>query len=244
MTAESVAEYTQKPLYQVSVGDLTQTDGFSPFEVERGPRAKIEGAFERASHWDAVLLIDEADVILEARSFEDFRRNTLVSIFLRALEYYRGILFITTNRIRTIDTAFQSRIHIALRFRSLTAPVRRQIWERFISRLDSSEARAKKELFERLDDLQEWELNGRQIRNVIMIAQSLSFSNARRKGALKYKDVEDVANQTISFQDFFEEDSAEKTAQLMEVPGKKFREFARRQRGLSIQRSMPKVFRH
>ena len=223
-----MAEYTQKPLYQVSVGDLTQVDNFNPFEIEQGPRARIEGAFERASHWDAVLLIDEADVILEQRTQEDFQRNTIVSIFLRALEYYRGILFITSNRIRYMDEAFQSRIHIALRFGHLIPPIRRQIWERFIQKLDPAEARAKKELLEKLDDLQDWELNGRQIRNVITIAQSLSLSTAKRQGALKYQDIEQVANQTIDFGDFFEKYSAERTGQLREGLGQKFRGFGRK----------------
>lgn len=68
---ESVAEFTQKPLYQVNVGDITH---------------RIDQTFKRASRWDAVVLIDEADVILEKRSLEDFKRNTYVSIFLRALE--------------------------------------------------------------------------------------------------------------------------------------------------------------
>ena len=50
------------------------------------------------ARWEAVLLLDEADVFLEARSTHDLERNKLVSIFLRVLEYYEGILFLTTNR--------------------------------------------------------------------------------------------------------------------------------------------------
>lgn len=164
-------------------------------------------------------------MILEKRSLEDFQRNTIVSVFLRALEYYKGILFITTNRLRTMDTAFQSRIHIAIKLGALSPDVRRQIWVRFIDRLDASEARAKKELRERLDNLQEWNLNGRQIRNVIMIAQSLSFSAERRRGALRFDDVEEVANKTIEFQDFFEEDQAERRGQLRDVPNRRFRKY-------------------
>lgn len=137
---------------------------------------------------------------------------------------YRGILFITSNRLRTIDTASQSRIHIAIKFPPLTSFVRRQIWSRFIDRLDESEARAKRELREKLDDLQEWNLNGRQIRNVIMIAQSLRLSEERRRGALRYIDVEEVANKTSEFQDFFEEEGEGKRGALREVPGRRFRE--------------------
>ncbi|KAK2018524.1 hypothetical protein LZ32DRAFT_599456 [Colletotrichum eremochloae] len=48
--------------------------------------------------WNAVLLIGEADVFLERPSLNNMERNGLVSIFLRALEDYSGILFMTTNR--------------------------------------------------------------------------------------------------------------------------------------------------
>jgi hypothetical protein len=55
---------------------------------------------------------DEADVFLEARGRgeNDLRRNAMVSVLLRVLEYYDGILILTTNRMRSFDIAVQSRI--------------------------------------------------------------------------------------------------------------------------------------
>jgi hypothetical protein len=52
-----------------------------------------------------VLLLDEADVYLERRAAQDVLRNSLVSVFLRSLEYYKGIFFLTTNRVRDFDEA-------------------------------------------------------------------------------------------------------------------------------------------
>jgi hypothetical protein len=49
---------------------------------------------EIASVWDAVVLIDEADIFLEKRTEEDIKRNALVGIFLRLLEYHQGVLFL------------------------------------------------------------------------------------------------------------------------------------------------------
>lgn len=46
---------------------------------------------------------------------QDVHRNALVTIFLRMLEYFNGILFLTTNRVMSFDPAFQSRIHMALK---------------------------------------------------------------------------------------------------------------------------------
>ncbi len=70
LTAEVVAEYTKKPLYPINIGELTS---------EQNIVSKLQWHFTIASRWDAVLLLDEADVLLEKRSYEDFRRNGIVS---------------------------------------------------------------------------------------------------------------------------------------------------------------------
>jgi hypothetical protein len=101
LTAECVAEFSHRPLYTVSSGDLGTTCEALDQRLSR--------TLDLAATWKAVLLIDEADVFLERRSLHDMERNGLVSIFLRTLEYYSGILFMTTNRVRTFDDAFKSR---------------------------------------------------------------------------------------------------------------------------------------
>ncbi|TDZ74844.1 hypothetical protein CTRI78_v000413 [Colletotrichum trifolii] len=59
---------------------------------------RLSGILKLASHWKAVLLLDEADVFLAQRTITDIERNAIVSIFLRELEYYQGILPLTTNQ--------------------------------------------------------------------------------------------------------------------------------------------------
>ena len=140
------------------------------------------------------------------------------------LEYYEGILFLTTNRLETMDPAFQSRIHVAIKYNPLGPAVRRQIWENFIKRLDQREVDGKRELLDHLDDMQEWELNGRQIRNVLGIAESLALSKERRRGALRYRHVETVANETINFDRFFDDANREKRGQVGEIYSRQFQE--------------------
>jgi AAA+ superfamily predicted ATPase len=70
LTAEVIAEYTKKPLYPINIGELTSDASIV---------SKLQWHFSTASRWDAVLLLDEADVLLEKRSYEDFRRNGIVS---------------------------------------------------------------------------------------------------------------------------------------------------------------------
>jgi hypothetical protein len=49
------------------------------------------------------MLLDEADVFLAARDRRDLQRNAVVSVFLRVLEYYSGILFLTTSKVGAFD---------------------------------------------------------------------------------------------------------------------------------------------
>jgi hypothetical protein len=170
LTAESVAEHMRAPLFMMSAGDL----GINPDQVE----SKLTNILEMIAKWNAVLLLDECDVFLEARSAHDLERNKLVSIFLRVLEYYEGLLFLTTNRVDNIDAAFQSRIHISMAYPDLTTDSRRHIWENFLKGLDVLDGFEKKDL----DELATVELNGRQIKNVLKSAALLAARKKDRIG--------------------------------------------------------------
>ncbi|KAF2713337.1 P-loop containing nucleoside triphosphate hydrolase protein [Pleomassaria siparia CBS 279.74] len=127
LTAESIAEHLKCPLYAVSAGEL----GTNSACLERD----LNRIMDITHSWGAMLLIDEADVFMEARQPNDIHRNSLVSVFLRLLEYYQGILFLTTNRVETLDEAFQSRIHMGIRYKELTARARMEIWKHHIKKV-------------------------------------------------------------------------------------------------------------
>lgn len=101
MTAEAIAEVARKPLYTMSSGEL----GESVYDVSNN----LARVMELATTWHTVLLIDEADVFLAQRSSIHVERNAITSTFLRQLEYYPGILILTTNRASSIDSAFESK---------------------------------------------------------------------------------------------------------------------------------------
>jgi SpoVK/Ycf46/Vps4 family AAA+-type ATPase len=119
-----------------------------------------------ATEWDAVILLDEADVFMAERDPSDIARNELVSIFLRELEYFKGIIFLTTNLYSTIDTAFRSRVNIHLVSKAFPFSSRLVLWQKFLSRLPGPEIQAKVSNKE-IDELAKWELNGREIKNAI-----------------------------------------------------------------------------
>lgn len=168
-TAESVAELAEKPLYPVTCGDV----GTDPTKVEK----YLESVFHLGKIWGCVVLLDEADVFLEQRTLNDLERNALVSVFLRCLEYYEGILILTSNRVGTFDEAFKSRIHLALHYEELGEPQRKQVWKNLFTRLrDLREPDINfEDVEEYYDDLAETQLNGRQIRNAITIARQLAL---------------------------------------------------------------------
>lgn len=164
LTAEGVAEIAKKPLYRVTCGDV----GTRAEDVEK----YLDSVLHLGRIWDCVVLLDEADVFLEQRSLEDLQRNALVSVFLRVLEYYQGILILTSNRVGTFDEAFISRIQLALHYPSLETHQRLKIWKLFIDRLEGLDERIDVDnLRENLTALKTEELNGRQIRNAITTAR-------------------------------------------------------------------------
>jgi hypothetical protein len=66
-----VAEFSQRPLYTVTAGDV----GTDPKALED----KLNQLLELATTWNAIVLLDEADVFLEERCLNDLKRNALVS---------------------------------------------------------------------------------------------------------------------------------------------------------------------
>ncbi|KAH0369506.1 P-loop containing nucleoside triphosphate hydrolase protein, partial [Aureobasidium melanogenum] len=177
LTAECVAEKCKRPLYVVSSGDL----GTDSFTLDQ----RLTQILDMASTWRAVLLIDEADVFLERRSLHDMERNALVSIFLRVLEYYQGILFLTSNRVDTFDDAFKSRIHVPLKYTGLDTSSRKQIWKNFLDKAGAGEDGEAGEGGpvvdeEGLDKLAVHDLNGRQIKGIVRTATSLAHYDNKK----------------------------------------------------------------
>ncbi len=141
---------------QVSAGEL----GRSAAELEE----RLPLIFERASKWNALLLLDEADVFLEKRAIGDIHRNALVCVFLRTLEYYQGIMFFTTNRVREIDAAIASRIHFKIQYANLGPDQRRGVWNYFLGKAVTPQGLP---VYSRrdLESLIGKDLNGREVRS-------------------------------------------------------------------------------
>ncbi|RYP57796.1 hypothetical protein DL770_010583 [Monosporascus sp. CRB-9-2] len=176
-TAESIADHTRRPLLKITSGELCLP---GPWIEER-----LSNLFYLATRWDGIILLDEADVFMQERSADSLNRNWLVSTLLRVLEYYQGILFLTTNRAETIDSAFKSRIHLSIAYPPLSADGRRQLWKSAIARANRGQP-PDWLTSDILDHLVSTATNGREIRNLVRTGISLAQSEERD---LRYLDL-------------------------------------------------------
>ncbi|KAK3330027.1 P-loop containing nucleoside triphosphate hydrolase protein [Apodospora peruviana] len=178
LTAESIAELTHRPLYYIGTTDVGK--GVSDYE------AGLKTVFDLAAAWNAILLLDEADIFLTKRGSSangGYLMDSIVAAFLRSLEYHEGIVFLTTNRLDNFDPAFESRLNLRLRYKSLSADNRVKIWRNTLTKINDEYSSSSGEQRWTEDDFvalgRDLDINGRQITNLVSTA--LAVANYRKK---------------------------------------------------------------
>ncbi|TLD06234.1 uncharacterized protein PgNI_08910 [Pyricularia grisea] len=175
LTAEAVADKARQPLLNIHAEDLGL--------VAKNLGSKLKSVLELATEMGAVVLLDEADVFMSKRNYNDIHHNEFVSIFLRELEYFRGTMFLTTNLLENIDNAFLNRMSMHIVFKPLSTGTREAIWDKVLARqlqqpmsleakvgLPEGEARLSEH---EIQELARWNLNGREITNVARMVRAL-----------------------------------------------------------------------
>lgn len=130
LTAEVYAELVERPLYAIHSGSLGVT--------AESVRKNLETIFNRAARWDAVLLLDEADVFVTERG-GSVEQNAIVAEFLRTLEYFKGLLFMTTNRSDSIDDAILSRCAAIIAYDVPERDDARRVWDVLIANVGAQD---------------------------------------------------------------------------------------------------------
>ncbi len=141
-------------------------------------------------------MFDEADVLLQTRrgyEYANLKRNDLVSSFVRFIEYYQGIVFITTNRVSRFDEALLKRIDVTLGLPSLDRGRRAAIWHNNIQDLlDEGTINASQSADLSMLAQQKWskyEINGHQIEKAIRTARIMAEKKGKMLGC---KEVESM----------------------------------------------------
>jgi hypothetical protein len=129
----------------------------------------------RAEELDVLLLLDEGDALLTARTSvqtsNDRYANLETNYLLQRLETFEGILVITTNAAERIDTAFQRRIDVVVEFRAPDVSERWSIWQMHLPVGHEVEPALLREVAGRCA------LAGGQIRNAVLHATVLAIGN-------------------------------------------------------------------
>ena len=126
LAARIIAAELGLELYRV---DLSAVVSKYIGETERN----LSRLFARAEEQDIILLLDEGDSLLTARtdvrSSNDRYANMETNYLLQRLEQYEGIILITSNATSRIDSAFQRRIDVVIEFSLPDAGQRQRLWE-------------------------------------------------------------------------------------------------------------------
>ncbi|KAJ9656286.1 hypothetical protein H2198_005061 [Neophaeococcomyces mojaviensis] len=165
LTAEALSEYHRRPLYSVSAGELSSD------AAELDPQ--LTNIFRVASAWNAILLIDEADVFLQRRAELSLERNRLVAVFLRKLEHFDGILILTTNLIDHFDSAILDRMHLQMQYHDLDKAAKKEVVTSVLKSVCGDHGLSNFGA-DYLDRFAGMKVNGRQIKNVVSIAHALA----------------------------------------------------------------------
>ncbi|KAJ5091678.1 ATPase AAA-type [Penicillium alfredii] len=190
-TVEATSERFNLPLYSISAGELVVDHGDS-----NALEQQLENIFKIAKHFKAVLLLDEVDAFMEQRTSYHDTYNRLVTVFLRKLEYYQGILFLTTNRMIQFDEAIMSRIYLTIKYEGLTREFRREIWKNLLSKAQTVQGPAMVG-HDELQLLDNFSLNGREIKNLTSIAHALA-TVGEELVSYKYLEIAAESNEKLS----------------------------------------------
>ena len=110
-------------------------------------------------------MIDEADVYIHERG-DDIVQNAVVGTFLRTLEYYQGVLFMTTNRAVIIDDAILSRCSAVVPYDPPTKEEQKEIWKILSTEFG---IKLSKKMIDSIVDEYDY-LTGREIKNSLKLA--------------------------------------------------------------------------
>ena len=98
-------------------------------------------------------------------------------VFLKHLEYFSGIVFLTSNRVNVFDAAMKSRIHLALEYSPPELEMRRRIWTQCLESIPAAESDL--DVDEVVDYFIRDKLNGREISNSVNTARTLARFEGR-----------------------------------------------------------------
>jgi len=170
-TCEVVAAEVGLPLMQVNVASLV--DKYIG-ETEKN----LTRVFQQAQARGGILFFDEADALFGTRTdvsrAQDRYANLETNLLLQLMEQFSGVVLLTTNLKKNIDSAFMRRITFKVYFESPEAPERERLWRTVLPTTWFAERIEFRRLAER------FELSGGSIRAALLRAAYRSVAASRK----------------------------------------------------------------
>ncbi|KAL6714398.1 hypothetical protein ACLMJK_007821 [Lecanora helva] len=186
LTVESLAEFKRRPLYKTSPSQWKDRMHIDP-ENDFTPEEKFRSIFRLAHRWNAILMMDEADSIISQSDHKppalqgDMKIFSIIKVyikmlitylaFLREVETYRGIAFLTSNMDRNIDEAVQSRLTATLQYHHPNQSQAQKAWWKVLRNSITNPDEAV-EIAVRLSNT--WDLDYRQINAGKLLADTIA----------------------------------------------------------------------
>jgi len=129
LSAEIIAAELGMTLFRVNVANVV-----SKYigETEKN----LTKVFAEARSAQSVLLFDEADSLfskrVEVKGSNDRFANMEINVLLQLIERYDGLVILTTNLKKSIDSAFERRLSFKVNFPFPEPDIRASIWERLV----------------------------------------------------------------------------------------------------------------
>jgi len=116
-----ISDYLEMPLIHLSIAALGNYNeiGYTLARI-----------LQLAESFGAFVLIDEADILLKARSIDNLEHNNIVTAVLKELESFNGLLFLTSNLdFDKVDSAVRSRLKHRISFEYPDTSTLRKVWD-------------------------------------------------------------------------------------------------------------------
>lgn len=160
LMAQAIADHLGKKLLTISTAEIESSE---PGGAERAIKAFFETAKD-----DTILLFDECDSLIYDRQYVGSILAAQVNQLLTSLEHYKGVAIFTTNRLGTLDEAFNRRLSLKVEFEIPTLQQRIQIWQRMFPKQAPLHSDVNFNTLARL------EITGGYIKNVVLRAARMA----------------------------------------------------------------------
>ncbi|KAH8929955.1 P-loop containing nucleoside triphosphate hydrolase protein [Atractiella rhizophila] len=124
LTAYAISESLQVPLQRIKLSSIRSTSQ---------NLSSVRYIIKLANIWSSVLLLDGADVVLEAPAANDSSHHTNLLTLLNILDNFKGVVFLISNRIQSYDPRLISRLSLAIKYNSLSRQARETLLRKLLT---------------------------------------------------------------------------------------------------------------